>query len=471
MTTLDDILKRSIAESDVASDPSLAAFLDELQANILKHHGRRHAAHVFLGFAGMTPPAVAHVLRGLGRKVTSARQQLDAALRHGPRIDGGTVICLFLSAGGYRALGDAAQMPADEALVGGMESRRERLADPARAAWGEGWSNQPPADAMLLIADADKDRVDAALSAVEDWLGPTGARILVIERGYQQKRRFAGIAEPEGVEHFGYVDGRSQPLFTKEEIAAEQAKAGGAFIWNPGFAPGQVILADPNGRSSFAAGSYFVFRKLEQDVRGFKAAEEALADTLFGAHADDALRERAGALVVGRFEDGTPVLPIGGGQTPPANNFDFSGDTAGQGCPFQAHIRKTNPRGDLPEAAVREAVMARRGITYGERRMKPDDSDFAEPEGQAPTRDVGLLFMAYVRDIAAQFERIQADWANNPAFVRGGTGLDPVIGQGGGEAERRYTWPGDQQQGFAQFVHLQGGEYFFAPSRGWLASL
>jgi len=47
-----------------------------------------------------------------------------------------------------------------------------------------------------------------------------------------------------------------------------------------------------------------VFRKLEQNVWGFKKREEELAHDL-GLKEEE--EERAGALIVGRFEDGTPV--------------------------------------------------------------------------------------------------------------------------------------------------------------------
>jgi len=84
---------------------------------------------------------------------------------------------------------------------------------------------------------------------------------------------------------------------------------------------------------------------LEQDVRGFKTAEEQLAASL-GLEDDD--EERAGAMVVGRFEDGTPVVLQGadGLHHPVRNNFNFSGDAAASKCPFQGHIRKANPRGE-----------------------------------------------------------------------------------------------------------------------------
>ncbi len=39
------------------------------------------------------------------------------------------------------------------------------------------------------------------------------------------------------------------------------------------------------------------------------------------------------------------VVPLVLVEGPVPNNFDYESDTAGAKCPFQAHIRKTNPRG------------------------------------------------------------------------------------------------------------------------------
>ncbi|MEO3473278.1 hypothetical protein AAFN86_15525 [Roseomonas sp. CAU 1739] len=463
MATLQTILGQPIRWQAAPGDADLALFLGDLQANILKGHGRHHTGNLFLSFAGMTPDDVAAVLRTLGQNCTSAYSQLRKNRRQPPYLDGGTVMCVFLSAGGYRALGPLATLPPGEAFAADMPARQAILSDPPRSAWqAAGWTEGLPApDAMVLVADAREQQVTAALEAVEGWLNGTGVRVLVVERGRQQTRVFKHGAAAEGVEHFGYVDGRSQPLFLEEDLAKEpQAQ------WSARFNPSQFIVADPNGRTPLSAGSYFVFRKLEQNVRGFKKAEEDLAAAL-GLVGEDA--ERAGATIVGRFEDGTPiVLSEDATQDPPPNDFTFDADTNGAKCPFHAHIRKTNPRGDvkrqfgLPDASGdRNPIMARRGITYGHRRRKADDTDFADPEGQEPTGDVGLLFMAYMASIEAQFEFTQQSWANNEDFVRPGTGVDPVIGQGAGA----------KPLGFGGFVKMLGGAYFFAPSLSFLRSV
>jgi deferrochelatase/peroxidase EfeB len=182
--------------------------------------------------------------------------------------------------------------------------------------------------------------------------------------------------------------------------------------------------------------------------------------------------------MVGRFEDGTPVVlrkaPI---ESVVRNNFNYTDDAAAIKCPFHGHIRKTNPRGSggfEPPAQERRHIMARRGITYGEREKGMCD----RPEG-----GVGLLFMAYQTSLENQFEFTQGTWANNPGFpaVPAGNsqpGIDPVMGQGVNPPNSQQTplhW-GDpatpkQAQSFSGFVTMKGGEYFFAPMISTLRTL
>jgi deferrochelatase/peroxidase EfeB len=92
-------------------------------------------------------------------------------------------------------------------------------------------------------------------------------------------------------------------------------------------------------------GSYLVFRKLEQNVRGFKHREEQLARWL---GLKGSAVQKAGALIMGRFTDGTPLTSsaVNGMNEGVPNNFNYAEDTDGTRCPFSAHIRKVNPRGD-----------------------------------------------------------------------------------------------------------------------------
>jgi Dyp-type peroxidase family len=497
MSSLDILLDTPVRWTQAATDADTRAFLDDLQANILKGHGRHHSAHLFMNFQGLDPDQTAGIVRALGQACTSAYEQLRANKRLPPFLDGGPVRCLFLSASGYQALGPNVEIPPGEAFRAGMADRGTDLGDPDRCEWDpQGWAATQP-DAMFLVANADQAAVDADIDAIKAWLAMTGVNVLAVERGLQQTRNFRPDVA-EGVEHFGYVDGRSQPLFLQEDIDEEALSTGG---WDFRFKPAQFLMTDPNGQGTMSAGSYFVFRKLEQNVRGFNAAEDALGRTLFDIdpEADESdltdeqkvQLDRAGAMVVGRFEDGTPlVLSDHEAGLAPPNNFDYVGDPDAAKCPFHAHIRKVNPRGDIERITGatdlepgRRPIMARRGITYGA--LRPHSADLSEfaDAGNEPEKDVGLLFMAYMASIENQFEFTQKSWANNKAFVanivpsqmRPSTGIDPIIGQTADAASQQHTWldghtAGAQPQtiGFDSFVTMKGGEYFFAPSLTFL---
>jgi Dyp-type peroxidase family len=264
-----------------------------------------------------------------------------------------------------------------------------------------------------------------------------------------------------GVEHFGYADGISQPLFFQKDL--ERGKQQSVTEWDPSAGPSLVLVQDPHG-GEYDFGSYLVFRKLEQNVWGFFQEIEKLAEELGLAPT------LAGAFAIGRFQDSTPVVLHGTDGRPDdhLSNFSFSSDPEGRKCPYHAHIRKLNPRDDV--ASSRDRRIARRGITYGER--APDLRD-------QPTHGVGLLFMCYQRDIKRQFEFLQSRWANNANFLRENTGVDPMLGHMSVRKPVPQKWPpswgapraAHQPVNFGNFVTLRGGEYFFAPSITFLKNL
>jgi deferrochelatase/peroxidase EfeB len=90
--------------------------------------------------------------------------------------------------------------------------------------------------------------------------------------------------------------------------------------WNPSSGPNLVLTEVPLGERKVDWGSYYVFRKLEQNVRRFKEHERDLAGEL---NLTGDSRELAGAMVIGRFEDGTPVALSGAalGANTPAKRF------------------------------------------------------------------------------------------------------------------------------------------------------
>jgi Dyp-type peroxidase family len=254
------------------------------------------------------------------------------------------------------------------------------------------------------------------------------------------------------IEHFGFQDGVSQPLMIKQDIVHEVARRGNTH-WDPTAPLWLALVEEPGGAGGF--GSFMVFRKLEQNVKGFWDTLGQLS-TQSGMAVED-----LGAMAVGRFRDGTPAVPTTTiDPTADFNDFHYSQDSDGAKCPFHAHIRKTNPRGDIPNHDLEKARrVVRRGITYGDR---PDLS-------VRPETGVGLLFMCFQSNLD-QFV-IQQEGSDGNDFIKPGVGVDAVIGQN--SAAIAQTWPSTGAVKFtmANLVKMKGGEYFFAPSMAFLKGL
>ncbi|KAM3090424.1 Dyp-type peroxidase [Phormidesmis sp. 146-35] len=488
--------------------------LQDLQGNILKGHGRNNSVQIFLTFPDTREnrSQLAALRQGIAQfaaEITSAKKQSDDAdAWRGKRIDGGVFVHFSLSSSGYEKLGfpDSRQpkgvnlrnrarpnltnLGNDYADVfqDGMKTRQYALLDSPVSAWEPGF--QTEIDALIILAANNETALSNKESEVIQNLKDI-TTVAAIERSQTKRQKFPNSPKERVLEHFGFVDDIAQPLFLKKDLSKAEATAKKLFS-----APLNLVLVpDPLGTENVSFGSFLVFRKLEQNVQGFKKAEAALGQAL-GISA-----QQAGAMAVGRFEDGTPLViePNAGGTN--LNDFDYSDDRVGLKCPFQAHIRKTNPRlesvrkggpfaqNDAEELGHR---IARRGMTYGQ------FSDFSGDLNNLPTGGVGLLFMCYQSDIWEQFEFIQRFWSNHPRFLEPAmsnaenknydrVGLDAVSGHSqpdqrdpviGEVPQPPKNWIKERDQptkevdvNFGNFVTLKGGEYFFSPSISFLKNL
>jgi deferrochelatase/peroxidase EfeB len=467
------------------NDSQAQPFLADVQGNILKGHGRDHSAHLFLRFPADTRAVSAWLSELAAKRLTSAETQRRQAadfrrLEAGAGGPGEPFAGFLLSIFGYVALGvPEDRQPTDPLFLAGMRNHNsvgsDPINDPPVTAWEPGYRDD--IHAMLLLADDDRVRLDGLVSTYLAELYALGVTTFV-ERGDKLVYDFGpprGVLE---IEHFGHQDGVSNPRMVVADIAEEKDDRG-ALHWDPSAPLALVFLEEPR---TGGHGSYMVFRKLEENVRAFHTARNSLAQ-LLGIDPDG-----AAGLMVGRHRNGTPVIPTTTvDPEADANDFNYADDRPEVGvparmCPFHAHIRRTNPRGDVPhyisgadDAFERRMRIARRGITYGDRPRLYDPAPSVQPE-----HGVGLLFMS-LQSSLRQFA-IQQSGSDSDTFPFNTTfsGLESVIGQSEDPTNVRpqpfpFRDPADPQAvrefRMMNFVTMLGGEYFFAPSIGFLRQL
>ena len=122
------------------------AMLQDLQANILKGHGREHTAHLFLHFGAAA--AARQWLHAMASKVTSAAVQLNSNVafkRTGK--SGGLVTLAFISRAGYQALGATQNAtPRDAAFLAGMAARNPGSDQTNTSCWATTAATRKTAD-------------------------------------------------------------------------------------------------------------------------------------------------------------------------------------------------------------------------------------------------------------------------------------------------------------------------------------
>lgn len=468
------------------NDSAFNALAKEIQGNIVKAHGREHVSLIFFRFnKDKEAESRAFIVELAEKYITTAYKQKKQieAYRQKKSVD--TIfIGFYLSSSCYEYLQiPASKRPIDNSFSIGMKQAGANLKDPPASTWEDIYREE--INGIILLAGSS-DTISGLRPKILDIRTQffikklkknNVAIVLGIEKGNVMKNN-----NNDSIEHFGYVDGLSQPKFFTEEVAQISRDQ-----WDPLMAMDLVLVRDRgvNGNPN-AFGSYFVYRKLEQNVKKFKETQKQLAIELFGD--TDADNELAGAMVVGRFKNGMPVVlsehpnSIDGqdmvaNEIKQLNNFNYSADQLAGRCPFHSHIRKVNPRGESREniGTERKHAIVRRGIVYDKR---PLNTSTNMPPDELPSKDVGLLFMSFQASIANQFEFIQQIWANDSSFPKDNVGRDGIIGQGNfPDGLQKYpTEYGNPNsisgaKGFGNFVTLKGGEYFFAPSMSFLLNL
>jgi len=435
--------------------------LEATQANILKGTGRHYQSFILFS---VRPNKVETFKQWIKHFTpTSAWEQYQHSSERqekGSEYKERIVKTMGLSGKGITLLNLTDAFSTHTSFSKGM--RENNLKDSVPYTWEEGYKKIP--DGIIALATNDRTELYKLKNDIEKELD-TFCDSVFSERGEKLVNVVGG--QSLTIEHFGYRDGISQPYFFQPQKEEKNQH------WSDMAKPQLVLIDDPLSGGETGFGSFMVFRKLEQNVKAFKEKEHLLAQQLGFT---EEMEELAGALIVGRSENGMPVLIHGSTANTEApsieNNFNYSLDPEGIRCPFHSHIRKSNPRGDTERffgtSAKEEQLhrIVRRGISY-------DDVGRNGNLEVYPEEGVGLLFICFQSSIENQFEFIQNNWVDNPDFPKTATGIDPLIGQGhirrdedGAAFEQKWTDVKNNSvcSGLSDFVTLKGGEYFYLPS-------
>ena len=321
-----------------------------------------------------------------------------------------------------------------------------------------------------------------------------------------------GEFTPLPIEHFGYRDGISDPVFegqypprrALESVAGNgRLTAGGK--WEP-LATGEFLLGHPDEAQEIAGfampsafsrnGTFMAYRKLHQNVAAFRDYLERTGRAYAAVTGIPAEQGPASLLakIAGRWIDGVPLMlaptwedwqairhrraaaeAAGDTATIAAmerdlTNFTYRADPNGVRCPVTSHTRRTNTRDMLdpyfasPNKA--EAIgsslnnrrrLLRRGLPYG-----------VSPPGASDTDEHGVIMMVVCASLFRQFEFVQQQWVQYGLDFNAGNDTCPIIGNHGPEA--KFVIAGDSHRPpficdrLPQFVETRGGDYFFIPS-------
>lgn len=394
----------------------------------------------------------------------------------------------------------------------------EGMDEPARAAhvlgdtgpnapeeWRFGGPSTPPVHICLLLHAASPEVRDALVARHLEALEATGGAVALVPDGLQ-----LGHRRPDSREPFGFRDGIAQPqLVGIKGEGAPGALPTGNFVLGYPDHYGQIaagpalpmgedserllrVSANPHHprdrwRELGRHGSYLVYRRLEQDVAGFWRFLLAEAGRMkeVGAGPEAGRGQAAtarwlAAKLMGRWPGGAPLVLAPDRDDPAlAGSDDFlfaASDPEGRRCPFGAHIRRANPRDTMrpyaPEPSLNMSNahrIRRQGSVFGPVFDPARLEELRDLSSVPWTRDApsGIHFVALNADIERQFELIQQQWMNNPAFTGLRGSADPVAAGGRTGAGRmvvplsRGAW---RTEPIPSFVRMTGGAYFFLPS-------
>ena len=248
---------------------------NDIQSLPLKGHGRSFMNCHFISFKE-EEVGIKKWIKEIVPKLTSIEEQINTSDYYRRNRTGTSRLFYHLSISkeGFKKL-KSTPTTFETAFEEGMksQSRNILLNDIPVDEWEAPF--QKTIDALLIVADNSERNLTMIQHRLQKSLKDIG-EIVHVEKGNVLRQH------GRSVEHFGYVDGISQPRLVE------------AGNLNETLLPSILVEEQPD-----QFGSYLVFRKLEQHVGRFNRKIKRLSNTL------GISEELAGAQVIGRFKNGS----------------------------------------------------------------------------------------------------------------------------------------------------------------------
>jgi len=426
-----------------------------------------------------------------------------------------------------------AMMPNE--FMQGMRARAAILGDNyptgALERWDKAWLHEDEANStrnvhILALLNSDMDpttgepvaHMERLTDAIRSFCSQNKGGIEILTghgkgpEEYQEmsaitvKDESTGLYRPIANEHFGFLDGISDPVFEGQfppEAEAKRkignGKLNGQGQWEP-LATGEFLLGYPDEARELPPaaepglfstnGTFMAYRKLQENVEAF---EQYLGDTapgfgkVYGIEDPGEAKATLMAKFAGRWQDGVPLVlaptyadwtAFNARHTDPDERkrllvqYTYAGDPDGAACPASAHTRRVHPRdalGPIPSIAPGQpspsgtVLVNRRRIL---RRGLPYDTSNAKGE-----RERGIIMLICCSSLERQYEFVQQQWLNYGMDNNAGNDTCPMLGART-DKEIKFVIPNRPDghkppfvcANMPQFVETKGGAYFFVPS-------
>ncbi len=445
--------------------------LSDLQAGILKHPKRNCIKYLFVTFSDHLEarkwivsftPKITPAIDQLNELSKSFKQEKSKAIAD-------PIITFSLTNNGYDFLGLPESIkPNDEAFLGNLNERLKFSKEKTK----DFFKQNENIHAIIMIAndsEITEKFISAQLTAPKDL-------ITYFEQSGSNK------VEPFGKSNF--EDGIANPKFFPTAYSNDASNSNLSINDLPPLK--LALVVDRGGNTDAPAGSLGAFARFEFNKTAINSLVKQIKDKTNAPNND--LPE---ALIVGRFNDGTPLTLSDQKTNTPTNDFNYKevmnsvdnneplDDQQGSRCPFHTHARKSNPR----IAGSENKKIVRRGVYYSE---------------NAKTQ--GLLFVAYQNSLIEQFEYMVNHWIMNPLIETGGeykagnfkdyqveenektqhiykhSGVDMIFAKKGSHYSIPTQWNhSDPKMANIEIenelVDFEGGIYFFTPSISFLKKI